>query len=179
MEVNYILNFWDSLLALGSILVSSLVAFWIYKLSRQLSIREKYEHELKITEEIHKLRDFSEIILADAKKYHTAETDPANQTFRKQRAELYTIMPAYGVQVILMPNDEKIPVGLIPFEWIKFVRSHDSEDWKPVIVCDFKGVKYFKNFKSPFKEIEHLYKNPNYKQGDPSFMFLTYNKRLN
>lgn len=176
MEINYTLSFWDSLFALVGIIISSIVAFWIYKLSKQLSIREKYEHELKITNEIQKLRDFSEVILADAKKYHTAETDPSNQSYRKQRAEIYTVMPAYGVQVILMPSDERIPVGHIPFEWIKFVRSHDNEDWKPIIVCDFKGVKYYRNFKSPFSEIQHLYKNPNYKEGEPNFMFLTHIK---
>ena len=176
MEINYTLTFWDSLFALLGIIISGIVATCIYKLSKQLSIREKYEHELKITEEIQKLRDFNEIILADTKKYHQAEMDPSNLSYRKQRAELYTVIPAYGVQVILMPNDEKIPVGLIPFEWIKFIRSHDSEDWKPIIICDFKGIKYYKNFKSPFSEIRQLYKNPNYSESEPNFMFLTHIK---
>lgn len=179
MEINYVLNFWDSLIAFVGIIISVIISILIYRLSKQLSIREKYEYELKVTEEIHKLKDFSEVILADAKKYHKADTDPSNQSYRKQRAELYTVVPAYGIQVILMPSDERIPVGLIPFEWIKFIRSHDSEDWKPIIVCDFKGVKYFGNFKSPFTEIQYLYKNQNYKESDPNFMFLTHTKNTN
>lgn len=174
MEIEFTLNFWDSLSALVSILVSVFIAFWIHKLSKQLSIRERYEHELKITEEIQKFGDFRGVILADAKKYNKAEEDPFNQDYRKQGAGLYAVMPNYGIQVTLMPEEDgKIPVGLIPFEWIKFVRSHDSEDWKPIIVCDFKGVKYYKNFKSAFSEINHFYRNPNYKEGDPNFMFLT------
>ncbi|HEY5367418.1 MAG TPA: hypothetical protein VIJ75_00375 [Hanamia sp.] len=172
--MNYTFNFWDNIFAFISIIVSSVVAFWIYKLSKQLSAREKYQHELKITEEIRKLGSFQSIILANVKKYHTLRTDITNQTYYKQGAELYTIVQEYGVRVILMPKDANIPVGLIPFEWIKYVRESDSEDNKPIIVCNFKGKKYFKNFKSPFKEINFFYKNPNYKKGiDPDFLYLT------
>ena len=174
MEINCTFNFWDNLFAIISIVVSSLVAFWIYKLSKQLSTKEKYQHEIKITEEIRKLKIYSSVILADVSKYHPLRTDSTNKTYYKQGAELYTIIPEYGVQFILMPSDENIPVGLVPFEWIEYVRDHDSEDNKPIIVCKFKGIKWFKNFKSPFREINYVYKNQDYKESiDPSFMMFT------
>lgn len=73
-----------------------------------------------------------------------------------------------------MPNDEKIPVGLVPFEWIEFIRDYDSEDNKPIIVCKFKGIRWYKRFKSPFKEITYIYENPDYKEKtDPDFMKFT------
>lgn len=73
-----------------------------------------------------------------------------------------------------MPSDENIPVGLVPFEWIDYVREHDSEDNKPIVVCKFKGVKWYKNFKSPFREINHIYNNPNFREGsDPDFLRYT------
>ena len=70
---------------------------------------------------------------------------------------LYTVIPEYGIQFVLMPSNEDIPVGLVPFEWIEYVRDSDNEDNKPIIVCKFKGVKWFKKFKSPFKEINYIY----------------------
>jgi hypothetical protein len=174
MAVNYVFNFWDNLFAIIGIIVSSFVAFWIYKLSKQLSAREKYQHEVKITKEIRKLKIYSSVVLADVSKYHPSRRDNTNKTYYKQGAELYTIIPEYGVQFILMPSDENIPVGLVPFEWIEYVRDHDSEDNKPIIVCKFKGIKWYKNFKSPFKEINYFYKNPYYKENsDPDFMKFT------
>lgn len=174
MEINCIFNFWDNLFAIISIIVSSFVAFWIYQLSKQLSAREKYQHEIKITEEIRKLEIFSSVILADVSKYHPLRTDSANKTYYKQGAELYTVIPEYGVQFILMPSDENIPVGLVPFEWIEYVRDHDSEDNKSIIVCKFKGIKWYKKFRSPFREINYIYKNLNYEENsDPSFMMFT------
>lgn len=149
-------------MAIISIVVSSLVAFWIYRLTKQLSAKEKYEQEVKITKEIRKLQIYSSVILADVSKYHPLRTDSTNQSYYKQGAELYTIIPEYGVQFILMPSNENIPVGLVPFEWIEYVREHDSEDNKPIVVCKFKGVKWYKNFKSPFREINYIYKNPNF-----------------
>jgi hypothetical protein len=174
MAVNYIFNFWDNLLAIIGIVASSFVAYWIYKLSKKLSAIEKYQHEVKITEEIRKLKIYSSVILADVSKYHPLRTDSTNKTYYKQDAELYTIIPEYGVQFILMPSDENIPVGLVPFEWIEYVRDHDSEDNKPIIVCKFRGAKWHKNFKSPFREINYIYKNPHYKvNSDPDFMMFT------
>ncbi|MDO8658365.1 MAG: hypothetical protein Q7K55_06490 [Candidatus Levybacteria bacterium] len=174
MEINCVFNFWDNLFAIIGIAVSSIVAFWIYKLSKQLSAKEKYQHEIKITEEIRKLKLYSSVILADVSKYHPLRTDGVNKTYYKQGAELYTVIPEYGVQFILMPSDENIPVGLVPFEWIEYVRDHDSEDNKSIIVCKFKGIKWYKEFKSPFREINYIYKNPDYKENsDPSFMMFT------
>ena len=170
MNINYSFYFWDNLLAFIGIIVNSLVAFWIYKLTKQLSAKEKYRHEIEITKEIRKLGIYSSVVLADVSKYHSSRTDITNQSYYKQGAELYTIIPEYGVQFILMPSNENIPVGLVPFEWIEYVRDYDSEDNKPIIVCKFKGVKWYKNFKSPFKEINYIYENPNYKENlDPSF----------
>ncbi len=174
MEINYIFYFWGNLFAIIGIAVSSLVAFWIYKLSKQLSVKEKYQHEIKITEEIRKLRIYQSVILADVLKYHPLRTDDTNRTYYKQGVELYTVIPEYGVQFILMPSDSNIPAGLVPFEWIEYVRDHDSEDNKPIIICKFKGIKWHKNFKSPFKEINYIYKNPNYRESsDPDFMEYT------
>lgn len=174
MEINYIFNFWDNLLAIIGIIVSSIVAILIYRLSEQLTAKEKYQHEIKITEEIRKLKIYSSVVLADVSKYHPLRTDSTNKTYYKQGAELYTIIPEYGVQFILMPKDENIPVGLVPFEWIEYVRDHDREDNKSIIVCKFKGIKWYKKFKSPFREINYIYKNPYYKENvDPSFMMFT------
>jgi hypothetical protein len=166
--INFCFNFWDNLFAIIGILISTIVAFWIYELSKQLSSRDKYEHELRITKEISKINLYQSIILADVKKYHPLRTDTTNSTYYKQGAEQYTIIPEYGIQFILMPSDENIPVGLVPFEWIEYVRGQDSEDNKPIIVCNFKGVKWFNNFKSPFKEINYIYKNYNYRKESDS-----------
>ena len=110
MEISYMFNFWDNLFAFIGIAVGSLVAFWIYKLSKQLSVKEKYQHEIEITAEIRKLKIYSSVILADVLKYHPLRTDATNKTYYKQGAELYTIIPEYGVQFILRPSDENIPV---------------------------------------------------------------------
>lgn len=174
MEINYIFDFWNNLFVIVGIAISFFVAVYIYKLSKQLSAKEKYEHEIKITEEIRKVKIYSSIILADVSKYHPLRTDHANKTYYKQGSELYTVIPEYGVQFILMPSDENIPVGLVPFEWIEYVRDHDSEDNKTIVVCKFKGIKRFKNFRSPFREINYIYKNPDYRYNlDPSFMAYT------
>jgi len=174
MNIDYLFNFWGNLFAIISIAVSVIIAVWIYKLSKRLSSKDKYQHEIKITEEIKKLNIYSSIILANVAKYHPLRTDSTNKTYYKQGAKLYTVIPEFGVQFILHPSDNNIPVGLVPFDWIDYVRDHDSEDNKPIIVCKFKGVKWYKNFKSPFKEINYIYKNPNYKEGsDPKFMQFT------
>lgn len=172
--INFCFNFWDNLFAIVGILISTLVAFWVYKLSKSLSARDRYDHEIKITKEIEKIKLYSSVILANVKKYNQLRTDTTNSTYYKQGAEIYTVIPEYGVQFILMPSDENIPVGLVPFEWIEYVRDHDSEDSKPIIICNFKGIKWFKNFQSPFKEINYLYENQNYSEGsDPDFLKFT------
>jgi len=173
MEISYTFDFWSNLFAIISIAVSSIIVVWVYKLSNRLSVKERYQHEIKITEEIRKLKLYQSVILADVTKYHPLRTDDTNQTYYKQGAELYTIIPEYGVQFILMPNHSNIPAGLVPFEWIEYVRDHDSEDNKPIIICKFKGIKWYKNFRSPFKEINYIYENPNYENSDPDFMKFT------
>lgn len=174
MEINYTFNFWDSLLAIIGIIVGTIIAIWIYKLSKQLSVKEKYKHEIKIIEAIKKFKIYQSVILADVKKYHPLRTDNTNQTYYKQGAEMYTVISEYGVQFILMSSDKNIPVGLVPFEWIEYIRDHDSEDNKPIIVCKFKGVIWYRRFKSPFKDINYIYENQNYKENsDPDFMRFT------
>jgi hypothetical protein len=154
--------------------VGVFIAFWIQSLSKRLSARDKFKHEKEIMKEISKMTLYQSIILADVKKYKPFRTDYSNQTYYKQGAELYTCIPEFGVQVILMPSSDEIPVGLIPFDWIEIVRDHDSEDNKPIIVCKFKGIKWYKNFKSPFKEIDYFHKNNNYNEGsDPKFLMYT------
>jgi hypothetical protein len=181
MEINFEFNFWGNIFAIISIIVSSTVAFWIYKLTKQLSAKDKFQHEKRITEEIRKLPIYKSVILADVSKYHPLRSDDTNETYYKQGAELYTVVPEYGVRVILLPSDENIPVALIPFEWIEYIRQDgDSEDSKPIIVCKFKGIRWFKRFKrfkrfkSPFREISYVYKNSKYKENvDPEFCKFT------
>ena len=93
MGINYVFDLWNNLFIIVDIVVSFLVAFGIYKLSKQLSAKEKYEHEVKITEEIKKIIIYSSVILADVSKYHPLRTDCVNKTYYKQGAELYTIIP--------------------------------------------------------------------------------------
>jgi hypothetical protein len=175
--MNYTFYFWDNLIAITGVIVSGLVAILIYLLSKQLSARDKYAHEKIITEQIHEIGIYKSVILADVKKYKPFRKDYSNQTYYKQGAELYTCIPEYGVQVILLPNSEAIPVGLIPFSWIEIVRDCDSEDNKPIIVCKFKGIKWFKQFKSPFKEVNYVYENPAYQEGiDPESLRYTSSK---
>ncbi len=174
MCINFVFNFWENLFSITGIIVSTIVAVYIYKLSKSVSAKDKYEHELKITNEIRKINLYSNVILADVKKYHGIRTDYSNKNYIKQSGELYTIIPGYGVQIILKPGDENIPVGLIPFEWVDYVRNNDSEDNKLIIVCKFKGIKWYSEFKSPFKEINYIYLNPRYnKDHDPNFLKFT------
>ena len=179
MEINYTLNFWGELLAITSIAVSIFIAIYVYKLSRRLSAKEKYEHEIKITNEIQKLDWGRNVILADVKKYHPLRQDATNETYYKQGAGLHATVPEFGIQFVQRPDSEHegIPIGLVPFEWIEYIRDHDSEDNKPIVVCKFKGVKWYENFKSPFKEINYFYNNPNFREGvDPNFMRYTHIK---
>lgn len=173
MLFNFEFNFWDNLFALLSILTSSITAVFVYRFSKRLTATDRYQHEVIITKEIHKIGFDKDVILANVLKYNPLRDDGANETYYKQRAGLYTIIPEYGVQFILTGTDKRIPVDLVPFEWIEYIRDHDSEDNKFILVCRFNGVKWYKNFKSPFKEIAYMYKNPNFDSSrDPSFMKL-------
>lgn len=179
MEINYTLNFWSDLLAVTGIAVGVFIAIYVHKLSKRLSAKEKYEHEVKITNEIQKLGWGRNVILADVKKYHPLRQDVTNATYYKQGAGLHTIVPEFGVQFVQRPESEHegIPIGLVPFEWIEYIRDYDSEDTKPIAVCKFKGVKWYRNFKSPFKEINYFYNNSNFREGvDPDFMRYTHVK---
>ena len=160
------------------ILILSACIRSLYKLYRKensISESKKFEHENNITEKIRGNIQFgSSVILADVKKYSTNRNDGSNKKYTKQGAEFYNIIPKYGVQFILMPStDEYIPVGLVPFEWIEYIRDHDSEDNKAIIGCKFNGViwykkSWYKKFKSPFIEIEKYIKNPSYTYDQPN-----------
>lgn len=174
MAINFEFNFWDNSLSILSILISSFVAIWIYQLSKRLTAADKYKHEVRVVEKNQSVGFDRDVILADITKYHPLRSDDRNKTYYKQGAVLYSIVPEYGVQFVLRGSDERIPVGLVPFGWIEYVRGYDSEDNKPIIVCKFKGVKWYKRFKSPFREISYMYRNPYYdKDTDPTFMMLT------
>jgi hypothetical protein len=173
---NYVFNFWDNFLQILSIGVSVVIAIWVHKLSKQVNAKTKFDHEIFVTEAIKKIPVFTSIILANSVKHSPLNQDFRNKNYSKQGAELHTIVPGFGVRVILRPTNEvDIPVGIIPFEWIEYVRDYDWEDQKPVIVCKFKGVKWYKSFKSPFIEVKNMIKNPHYIEGShPPFMIYKY-----
>jgi hypothetical protein len=174
MKIDYTFYFWDNLFAIIAIIIGVIVTFWVYKLSKQLSAKDKFLHEIKITEKIQKLNIYNKVILADVSKYNPLRKDTSNKTYYKQGAKLYTVIPGYGIQFILIPSEERIPTGLVPFEWIEYIREHDSEDNKPIIVCKFKGIKWYKKFKSPFKKVNYIYNNLNYNESaDPKFLKFT------
>ena len=174
--MNYKFYFWNNSFSIISIIVSLLVTFWIYRLNKRLSKKEKFNHEINITKKMREIGIYKSVILANVKKYNPLRKDTTNKTYYKQEAESYTIIPEFGVQVILRPNDNRVPVGLIPFEWIEYIRDYDSENNKTVIVCKFNGIKWYKNFKSPFREINYMLENRNFNEGkDPDFMRLKKN----
>ena len=72
MIVNFELNFWDSLFTVLGIIISSFVAILIYRVSKRLTATDKYQHEVRITEEIYKLGTDRDVILADIKKVSSA-----------------------------------------------------------------------------------------------------------
>lgn len=168
VDVLSVLNSWSGLIG---VVVSVVIAIYVHKLSKRLSAKERYEHELRITEAVSKFPDGVNLILADSKKYD--KEDPSNESYRKQGAGLFNIIPAIGIEFMQRPTAEHegVPFGLVPFEWIEYVRDYDSEDNKPIIVCKFNGVKWYKNFKSPFKEINYYYKNQNFREGQEPYSF--------
>lgn len=50
--INFEFNFWDSLFSILSILIGTFVSVYLYKISKNLSAKDKYEHELKISRKI-------------------------------------------------------------------------------------------------------------------------------
>jgi poly(A) polymerase Pap1 len=157
-----------NIIDLLALIVTIIIAILGSSIFKKISSKEKYDHEQEIIKKIGEDLSFGRgVILADVEKYHTKRTDDTNSSYYKQGAEFYNIVPEYGVQFILHPSDEKIPIALVPFEWIKYIRDYDSEDNKIIIVSKFNGIKYYKNFKSPFKEIEYYKLNPSYDSSQP------------
>jgi hypothetical protein len=174
-NIDFSFNLWDNLIAIISTIINIIVSLWLvkvgYKLSSQISSAEKYKKEKEITEIWNSLPWFKSIVLVDVEKIGKEKKD----NYSRQIAETYCVISGVGLEVILYPADEKIPVALIPFEWIEYIRPNgDSMDGKPVIICKFKGIKYYKNFKSPFKKITYYYENKKYKEDvDPEFLRYT------
>lgn len=174
MCLDFTFNFWDSLFSTLGIIIGAFVAIRIYQLSNRLTATDKYKHEIRITERINEIGLNRDVILADTKKYHPLRDDGTNETYYKQAAGLHTIIPEYGVQFILRGSEEGVVTGLVPFDWIEYIRDYDSEDNKCIIVCKFKGVKWHSNFKSPFTELGKLYLNPHFNErSDPYFLKYT------
>lgn len=157
--------------------ISSILLFIIgLRISSKVSARQKFEHEKEITGYIRENIKFGDqIVLADVKKYH--KEDPYNKTYRKQLVEFHSIIQNSGIQVFypLGGYERQLYLGLIPFDWIEYIRDNDSEDNKWIMVCKFKGSKRFsgKN-KTPFKYFYKIYKNKNYSQSDPESFKFTY-----
>lgn len=175
--MDYTFNFRDSYFTVISIVASVFVAYWIYTLSKQLSSRDKFENEKKITNALFDLWLGRNVILADAKKYTIDRTDFTNKTYYEQWAWLYSIIGNYGIEFMLWWSDENNNTlfWLVPFERIHYIRP--NWDWannKRTIVCNFKWMKYYKNFQSPFKEIYPMYKSKTYDpNNDPPFLEYT------
>lgn len=141
----------DQWLNMLSILVSIAIAIITYCISRKLSARSKYDHEIYISNQLKPVLG-RKVILADVKKYNSDNDDAINSSYYKQACSLEDIIPVYGVKVSLRDSHD-IKIGIIPFDWIEYVRPHDSEDTVVIVVCKFKGIKWYKNFRSPIKEI--------------------------
>lgn len=160
----------DNLFEILSLVVSIFIAYHIFYLNKKISEKDKYNHELEITKKINHLESRS-VILADVEKYNTKTDNSSNKNYCKQGASFFNIIQQYGVEFVLGgTEDDGANFGLVPFEWIEYIRNDDSEDNKHIIVCKFKGIKWYDNFKSPFKEIKKKYKNKDYKIGDPRFL---------
>jgi len=141
----------DQLLNIVGILVSVGIALITYRISSSLSAKNKYDHEVYIISQLGRVRQ-EKIILADVKKYNSDNNDTKNETYYKQACGLNHIIPLYGV-VVSLRKSGGFEAGLIPFDWIEYVRPSDSEDASMILTCKFKGIKWYKNFKSPIREI--------------------------
>lgn len=149
----------DQWLNLGNLLIGLIglgITIYIACIANKLSVREKYKHEIDISEQ---LKEFigKKVILTDVKKYNFKNIDTTNITYFKLAAELENIIPVYGIEVVLRDSKD-FKLGLIPFDWIEYVRPYDSEDSSIIIICKFKGIKWFKNLKSPIFKINGIKK---------------------
>jgi len=174
MKIDCTINLIDLLTLISSIVIAIIGIC----LSKKISAKQKFEHEKNIYSEIGKILKFGKsFILLDVKKEH--KEDSHNKSYRKQKAQFYDVMPAVGLRCILRGSDEKIPIATIPFEWIEYIRLYDSEDYKPIIVCKFKGHKWYANFKSPFIKIDYFYKNNNYNEDQPEiFRYTSFKSKI-
>lgn len=141
----------DQQLNIVGVLVSVVIALITYRISGSLSAKNKYDHEVYIANQLSSVRK-GKVILADVKKYNSDNDDTTNETYYKQACGFDHIIPVYGV-VVSLRDSNNFKAGLIPFDWIEYVRPYDSEDASVILVCKFKGIKWYKNFKSPIKEI--------------------------
>ena len=141
----------DQWLSVLNILVSVAMAIIIYYISRKLSAKSRYDHEVYISNQLHSIIG-RKVILADVKKYNANNDDAINASYYKQACGLEDIIPVYGVKVSLRDSDD-FKLGIIPFDWIEYVRPYDSEDSVAIVACKFKGIKWYKNFRSPIKKI--------------------------
>lgn len=173
-------NSWSNWIAIVGVVINSAVAYFIYKISYKISASSNYQKELEITKMLSELPMYKSVILTDVKKYKYPNSDENNKNYYQQGVEIYTITPAVGVNFILGPSEKGcIKTGLVPFEWIEYIRlDGDSQDTKPIIVCKFKGVKYYKKFNSPFSELYCMYVNSMYNSKiDPPWHMYTAFKR--
>lgn len=141
----------DQWLSIGNIFVAVIIAAITYRISHKLSSKNKYDHEIYISDRLSKILG-KKVILANVRKYNSNNDDTTNETYFKQACGLEYIIPVYGVAVSLRGGNNGFEKGLIPFEWIEYVRPCDSEDTSAIMVCKFKGIKWHKNFKSPIRE---------------------------
>lgn len=141
----------DQWLSTLGIVVTVIIAVITYRISRTVSAKSKYDHEIYISSQLQSLRG-RKVILADVKKYSSNNEDTTNASYYKQACSLEDIIPVYGVKIALRGSAD-FKLGMIPFDWIEYVRPHDSEDSVAIVVCKFRGIKWYKNFKSPIKEI--------------------------
>ncbi|MEI6352763.1 MAG: hypothetical protein WCO35_02390 [Candidatus Nomurabacteria bacterium] len=152
MTLDQKLSLCSLVVAVLGVIVSIILAIIGYRISRKLSAKGKYEHEIYITEQVNKILG-KKAILADVKKYNGNNTDLYNASYYKQACGIHHVLQNYGVVVQLRGGGNSFELGLIPFEWIEYIRENDSEDNYFILVCKFKGIKWYKDFKSPIKEI--------------------------
>ena len=146
----------DQILEILNIIVSIAIVIIVYRLSNKLSVKGRYNHEAYITKEISSFLGKKAILTDakkyDSKKYNRSQDHLTNQDYYKQACKINHVIQRYGIEIELRDSN-KFVTGLIPFEWIEYIAENDSEDNSVIIVCKFKGVKWYKNFKSPIREI--------------------------